>query len=534
MSTNKWKSTSIYGALNNYPLYTDATNTTLVEDASFHTDGDLTANEFVLKNVLARACLYNKNVTNSTTDYTLLIFPTGGLNLNAKDVMYIKIDNNGKITISSSNFVSLINIDAPSFTVSGVNINTIYQTIANASATYQTISSMSTYLTSTASTNASFNYLGSFGCNQFRFKDYGTLACLYHKDVVDYTTDYTLEIFPTGGLNLNAKTTMYLKIDNNGKITISSSNFLSLINIDAPSFTVSGVNINTIYQTIAGMPSLTGYLTTSSASSTYQPISAMTNYLSYDSGTSSFLTSETLTCNNFTLKKSLTSAILLNKLVSNHYTDYTLCMFGDGNLNVNANSIMYTKINDNVCSTLTSSSLTIASSIDLISTASKSEKFKPTNVLVNDLNCIGGTLQIYTPSNVTCTSGTTYTSTNLFGSDILIDSSHYPRGTYTCLVNLEIYSNTSSGDTTTITALESDVTFLVTSVPLQKYRNVDRNTYVTSTATTRLITVIQIMGIFNIYNDANITVNLTPTFTKTGTGSIYINTSSNIVLTRIG
>jgi hypothetical protein len=195
---------------------------------------------------------------------------------------------------------------------------------------------------------------------------------------------------------------------------------------------------------------------------------------------------------------------------------------------------MYTKINDNICSTLTSSSLTIASSIDLISTTSKSEKFKPNNVLVNDLTSIGGTLQIYAPSNVTCTTGTTYTSTNIFGSDILIDSSHYPKGTYTCLVNLEIYSSTNSGDTTTITALESDVAFLVTSIPLQKYRNVDRNTYVTSIVTNRLITVIQIMGIFNIYNDANITVNLTPTFTKTGTGSIYINTSSNIVLTRIG
>ena len=313
MSVNKWKATNIYGALKNYNLYTDATNTTKIEDASIHTDGLLTCSQiltgedveqkinfFSLTNNSTIAILCHKEVVDKSIGYTIASFEGGDSNINSQSNLYLKISDNEIMHLTNSNVSSIVNINAPSFSVSGVNINAIYQAIGSYQPTINSSSNL------TCNSIITGEYIEQ-KLNFFSLTNNADIAILCHKDVVDKSIGYTIASFNSGECNFNAQNIMYLKISDNIKCYINNAGFHCLDNIDCASISFNGTYINAIYQsisgmsayqTIAGMPSLTGYETSSHASTIYQTKTDMTNFVSQTQLTTnltSYLTNSSIT-----------------------------------------------------------------------------------------------------------------------------------------------------------------------------------------------------------------------------------------------
>jgi hypothetical protein len=273
INVNRWKSTNIYGNLNNYPLYSDASGTTLIQASGFHTDGNLSCNYFKLESASSGddGILYHSAVLDSTTEYAIYMFSGGDVNFNAKTNLYLKTSDviactvnstgltiqndlivNGNIKIGSSNIntiyqtisgmssylttssasstyktiagmssyqtvsgmSSYLTTSSASSTYQPISSMSSYLTTSSASSTYQTIASMSSYVNSTVavSLSSNLNVGGDLNCNNLAIKQIGLDTSIYNNCVSNYNTDYNLFAFNNGDANLNGATNLYLKI----------------------------------------------------------------------------------------------------------------------------------------------------------------------------------------------------------------------------------------------------------------------------------------------------------------------------------
>ncbi len=183
--TNRWKSTNIYGNLNNYPLYTDATSTTLIESAGIHTDGVFSCNSTVMSSTLGDSIIYNTAVSNYVTDYALYIFGGGDLNVNGKDSLYLKISDTIYASLSASTFL----IDPAVTLVSNVMQSLSFQPTNSTANNLNSIGGSETSVLSSpiTLTTATTYTASSFFTSSYQFgstyNSYGTYLCLVNFDI---------------------------------------------------------------------------------------------------------------------------------------------------------------------------------------------------------------------------------------------------------------------------------------------------------------------------------------------------------------
>ena len=237
MSTiNKWKSTNIYGNLNIYPLFSDASGTTLIQDAGIHTDGSLSC----------------ASLSIGSTDISNIYATQADVSGN-----YQRIDNM---------------VDYPTFTEVNAQFQQIvdmpnYLTTADASGYYQPISNMSAYVTSLDTSgfvrqDSSANvYLvndlhvkvqSSATLNNTQIQTISDDASfLYNINVPNPETDYFIYHFANGDVNYNAANSMYLKIGDVDQAIITSEALSLQHNLVVNGDTyLHGEDINTIFQPI--------------------------------------------------------------------------------------------------------------------------------------------------------------------------------------------------------------------------------------------------------------------------------------------